>query len=193
MTASRAQSLYLRATAGPGFVRDRYGSARGLLRLWLARLTKHRLKRYAKIDWTRVDRLVFVCTGNICRSPYAERRAAASGVPTLSIALRGGSGDPAFPAARSAAAAAGVDLSAHRSTAVADAALRPGDLLVAMEPWQAGALDALGVGQVTLLGLWTRPRRPHLHDPHGLSDAYFRSCFRLIDSGVAEMLRRLGR
>ncbi len=62
-----------------------------------------------------------------------------------------------------------------------------------MEPWQAEALERLGVGQVTLLGLWSRPERPHLHDPHGLADDYFRTCFRLIDSAVEAMVARLGR
>ena len=191
--ASRAHSLYLRATAGPRFVQVRYGSARGLARLLLSRLSAHRLKRYRDVDWSKVERLVFVCTGNICRSPYAERKAAAAGFPSVSIALRGSSGEPAFPAAQRAAAAAGIDLGAHRSTAAADADLKPGDLLVAMEPWQASALERLEIGQVTLLGLWSTPERPHLHDPHGLSDDYFRTCFRLIDSAVAAMLARLGR
>ena len=191
MTASRAQSLYLRATAGPGFVRARYGSARGLARLWLARLRG--LGRYHEVDWSRVDRLVFVCTGNICRSPYAERKAAAAGFPAISVALRGGSGAEAYEAARRVAAEAGLDLSHHRSKAIGEAALRPGDLLVAMEPWQADALAETGIGQVTLIGLWSSPPRPHLHDPHGLCDDYFRTCFRLIDTALDAMLARLKR
>ncbi|HEX8642819.1 MAG TPA: phosphotyrosine protein phosphatase [Allosphingosinicella sp.] len=189
--ASRAQAFYLRATAGPGFVRTRYGSARGLARLWLARLGG--AGRYRQVEWSRVDRLVFVCTGNICRSPYAERKAAAAGFPAISAALRGSSGAQANESARRIAAAMGVDLSRHRSTAIAEAALRPGDLLVAMEPWQADALASLEVGQVTLLGLWSTPRRPHLHDPHGLCDDYFRTCFRSIDTAVEAMLARLKR
>jgi protein-tyrosine phosphatase len=192
--ASRAQSLYLRATAGPSFVQARFGSARGLARLWLSRLRQRRLRRYREIDWRRVERLVFVCTGNICRSPYAEALARRAGFPTASVALRGGTGAPAYGAALAAARAAGVDLAAHRSTAISEAAIGPGDLLVAMEPWQADALAARQTGaQVTLLGLWTSPERPHLHDPHGLSDNYFRTCFRIIDTGVAAILQRTGR
>lgn len=192
--ASRAQSFYLRVTAGPGIFQARYGSARGLVKLWLSRLAARRLRRYAQIDWARVERLVFVCTGNICRSPYAEALARRAGFPAASIALRGSSGAPAYPQAVAAAGEAGVDLARHRATAVDDAAIAPGDLLVATEPWQADALAARGDGaQVTLLGLWTSPRRPHLHDPHGLSDAYFRTCFRLIETGVAALLERVGK
>lgn len=192
-----AQSLFNRATAGPAPVRRRFGTARGLARLWLSQLAaaRGRYRRYESVRWDKVRRLVFVCSGNICRSPYAEARAAAAGFPALSVALRGGTGQPADPVARRAAAAAGLPLDAHRSTALADAALGPGDLLVAMEPWQADLVAARHADdpsvQVTLLGLWTRPRRPHLHDPHTLCADYFATCFRLIDSGVDAILARL--
>ena len=195
MTASRAHAFYLQATAGPAPLRARYGTARGLVRLWLARLRP--LRRFGAVDWDRVERLVFVCTGNVCRSPYAEARARASGVPAVSAAVRGSAGAPADAQAVAAARAAGADLTAHRSQTVDELELKRGDLLVAMEPWQADALAARFAGrtgvQVTLLGLWSSPRRPHLHDPHGLCDDYFRTCFTLIDSAVAAMRTRLGR
>ncbi len=189
-------SLYRRVTEGPSFVRDRFGSGRGLARLLLSQGARAagRYRAFERIDWTKVERLVFVCSGNICRSPYAERRAVLAGVPAISLALRGDGGRTAEPAARAAARRAGVDLEAHRAQVVAAAALRPSDLLVAMEPWQARALRASHPGhQVTLLGLWSRPRRPHLHDPYTLSDAYFRNCFQVIDGGVAGLLARLVR
>jgi len=188
-----AQSLYLRLTTGPAFVQARYGSARGLARLWLASAARQRLRRYRDIQWESVERLVFVCTGNICRSPYAQQRAAQSGYPAISIALRGSTGDPANEEAVATARELGIDLAEHRSLAVDDAELRPGDLFVAMEPWQADALAGMGKVQVTLLGLWSTPSRPHLHDPHRLSRRYFRTCFRLIDSGVEALLARVAR
>jgi protein-tyrosine phosphatase len=189
-------SSYHRLTEGPAFIRDRFGSGRGLARLLLsgAASLAGAYRSFRRIEWGRVDRFVFVCTGNICRSPYAERRAAAAGFPAISIALRGETGRPADPVACAAALRAGTDLGDHRATAADAAELRPGDLLVAMEPWQARMLAARFPGhQVTLLGLWTTPRRPHLHDPYTLSPAYFRTCFRLIDTGVAALLARTGR
>jgi protein-tyrosine phosphatase len=186
-------SFYTRMTDGPAFIRDRFGSGRGLARLALSNWARlaGQYRAFERVDWGNIDRLVFVCTGNICRSPYAERRAAAAGYPAISIALRGETGRAADPAARAAALRAGIDLGDHRSTEVDHAELRSGDLLVAMEPWQARMLRERFPGhQVTLLGLWTTPRRPHLHDPYTLSPAYFRTCFRLIDSGVAALLAR---
>jgi protein-tyrosine phosphatase len=177
-------------------MRDRWGSGRGLARLLLSQGGRllGRYRRFERVEWSRVERLVFVCSGNICRSPYAERRVAETGYPSISLALRGDAGRPADPAARAAAKRVGIELGEHRAATVDGAALFRGDLLVAMEPWQARMLAArFPAHQVTLLGLWTNPRRPHLHDPHTLSDAYFQACFRLIDSGVAALLGKLGR
>jgi protein-tyrosine phosphatase len=186
-------SLYRRATEGPAFIRDRYGSARGLGRMLLARAGRMlgAYRPFETVRWDEVERLVFVCSGNICRSPYAEARAKFAGFPAVSVALRGESGRPAERAARLAAAEAGLDLGSHVSQALAEAHPRPGDLLIAMEPWQARQLRRdIPHLQVTLLGLWSKPKRPHLHDPYTLSDAYFRTCFRLIDSGVESILAR---
>ena len=193
-----SRRLYQRATDGPAFIQARYGSARGLARLWLSQAARlaGAYSRFEQVRWGEVRRLVFVCSGNICRSPYAEQRAALAGFPTISVALRGEADRPADPVARSAARVAGLDLEGHRSAMIVDTELRTGDLLIAMEPWQARDLldgyTAEGV-QVTLLGLWSKPRRPHLHDPFTLSESYFRSCFRAIDSGVRTILGRLDR
>lgn len=68
----------------------------------------------------------------------------------------------------------------------------PTDLLVAMEPSQAAALTRIANGaQVTLLGLWSRPRRPYIQDPYGRSDEYFQRCFALIDSGIRDLAQTL--
>lgn len=191
-----AAALFRRATTGPAFVQARYGTARGLARLWLSQIDgiRGRFRRFEQVEWARVRRLVFVCAGNICRSPYAERRAAEAGFPTVSVGMTGASGAAADVQAQATAGLLGIDLGRHVSRNVAEFAPEPGDLLVALEPRQAEALaalfaDAPGV-QVTLLGLWSRPRRAHLHDPHTLSAAYFRTCFELIDGAVATLLAR---
>jgi protein-tyrosine phosphatase len=198
MTSSPlSRRLYQRATDGPAFIQARYGSARGLVRLWLSQAARlvGAYRPFEQVRWGEVRRLVFVCAGNICRSPYAERRAALAGYPTISVALRGDPDRAADPVARSVAGRAGVDLEVHRSTQISRAELRAGDLLIAMEPWQARELRERYLvegSQVTLLGLWTKPQRPHLHDPFTLSERYFGSCFKAIDSGVATIVERLG-
>lgn len=192
-------SLFNRATVGPAFVQARFGTARGLVRLWLAKAqhASGSLKRFADPDWEHVSRLVFVCAGNICRSPYAERRALMMDYPAASCGLTGKSGRPADLGARAAAAIRGISLEGHRSCNINDFHVAPGDLLVGMEPGQVQHLATLfgprDNVQITLLGLWSRPRREHLADPYGLKPAYFGMCFDVIDSAVREMTGRLAR
>src|SRR5437588_1134030 len=73
----------------PVGVRSSFGTYRGLIRLalaWLENLTgRHR--QFKQIRWDRVARVVFVCHGNICRSPYAEGRAVSFGLPAASFGL----------------------------------------------------------------------------------------------------------
>ena len=38
-----------------------------------------------------------------------------------------------------------------------------------------------------LLGRWTRPMMPHLHDPYGLDDRYMARCLARIDRAVARL------
>ncbi|MBV8522805.1 MAG: hypothetical protein JOY71_11910 [Acetobacteraceae bacterium] len=196
---SRASAVYLRLTNGPPYVQRRFGTVRGLGRLCLARAEQAagRLRPFERPDWARVRRLVFVCAGNICRSAYADHRAKLLGYSATSMAISGASGCPADPTACAVAERRGIDLHVHRSCNIADFGVAQGDLLVAMEPHQArtlmGRFGAAPGVQVTLLGLWSRPSRPHLHDPHLLTPGYFDTCFALIDSAVRTMLEHLDR
>ena len=193
----KAAALYRRATAGPAFVQARFGTARGLARLWLSQLDafRGRFRRFEQVKWDQVRRLVFVCAGNICRSPYAEWRVRTLGFPTASIGMSGASGQAADPQALATAGLLGLNLGRHVSRNIEDFTPEHGDLLVALEPRQAYALASRYAGdgavQVTLLGLWSKPRRAHLHDPHTLSPAYFRTCFALIDDAVATLLAKV--
>ncbi len=149
-----------------------------------------------EIEWTAVQRLVFACKGNICRSPYASARARALGVPTVSFGLDAAEGAPANPTALRIAKSRAVDLSAHRSARRESCDITVGDLIVVFEPWQFAEIRRLSADRmprVTLLGIWTRPTRPHISDPYGRSDRYFQQCFSIIDESVAEIVRRMAR
>ena len=165
----------------------RYGRRAGWLRHHLA-AALNRLGAFqplTRVPWRKVKRIVFVCQGNICRSAYAEARARSQGLRTASFGLGAREGDEANRTALARAAARGVDLRPHRASVMPETL--PGDLLVAMEPAQAARLTKLTQAPVTLLGLWADPPRPHLEDPYGLSDAYFDTCFGVIDSAVARL------
>jgi protein-tyrosine phosphatase len=72
--------------------------------------------------------------------------------------------------------------------------LDDGDLLIGMEAAHMHELELRflpGAPQLTLLGLWSRPQRPHLYDPMGRSRDYFRTCYAVIDTAVDQMLSRI--
>jgi protein-tyrosine phosphatase len=173
-------------------IQRRYGTERGWVRLALAELEYRtgQLHAYTNVDLTRVRRFVFVCLGNICRSPYAEHVARRAGLPCASLGLSTTTGAPAFDGALATAAARGADLSAHRATDWLDFEFEEGDLLLGMEVRQVRQLTEILAGcdvhdvQVALLGQWAVPRRLHIHDPHTLGDDYFVTCFDVIESAV---------
>jgi len=175
-----------------------YGGKRAFLAaMWHAgRASVGAFRSYRQIHWPEISRVVFVCKGNICRSPYAEHRSRAWGAKAVSAGLLADPGKPAAPAAQQAALRRGVDLAAHRSRVTSELVISAGDLLVAFEPRHAEALSVLarnraGV-QVTLLALWSStPWLVYLHDPYGLSPAYFEKCFERIDRGLRGILVRV--
>lgn len=191
-----AGRLFRRATVGPRWVQARYGTGRGWVRLRLSQACRLRgdYARFERIEWSRVSRCVFVCRGNICRSPYAEQRALRLGLRVSSFGLRAVAGGQADPHATAAADRRGIDLRPHAASCVEAFVPQPGDLLIAMEPEQARQLAARFPEpvQVTLLGLWSRPRRPHLHDPKDLCDRYFDTAFAVIDDALAGIQARIG-
>lgn len=175
-----------------------YGTVRGFVRAMLANLeyVLGRVDEHVQLDHgnaKQVERLVFVCLGNINRSAFAQQVALQLSVNACSIGLSTTSGAPAFSKAVETAPQFGVNLSAHRATDLKDYSFRKTDLLLVMEIRHARQLVALGIApqSIGLLGYWATPRRIHLHDPHTLSDAYFRTCFTLIDSSVRALVIEL--
>ena len=89
---------------------------------------------------SRTQRIVMVCSGNICRSPMAvviaERLLAEAQIPHMIIS--GGTlnihGRGADPLAQRAVAELGLDLSSHRSQGAQSGLLRMADHVVIMAP-----------------------------------------------------------
>jgi protein-tyrosine phosphatase len=174
----------------------RYGTHRGLVRLLLAHaeFRAGRLAALERIDFRAIARLVFVCQGNICRSAFAHWYARSKGLACASVGFATAGDAPAHPAAIETARRFGIDLARHRTTDLEDFAFQPGDLALVMEIRQVERLEPSLAGrgaQLSLLGLWARPRRPHIHDPNHLSAEYFETCFRAIASAVDALEERM--
>lgn len=144
------------------------------------------------IDFSRVERFVFVCKGNVCRSPYAEFRARKLGVPAVSFGLETTGGVPANAVAARIAGQRGIDLSRHESRLFTPDQIESSDLIVAFEPAQLDELKRRTADQDpqwTLIGLWAdHHARVHVPDPYGKCDEYFDNCFALFDLAIERLV-----
>lgn len=148
------------------------------------------------MDWARVERLVFVCSGNICRSPFAEHIALAKNLDAVSCGTTARSGAPGDPDAIETAEGFGVDLSKHASRHVSEVEFSASDLVVVMDLHHLAAVgsvaDAVGA-QMTLLGLWDGAQPVTIFDPFGCSAGQFELCFRRIAACMDTMTVELER
>ena len=144
-------------------------------------------------------RILVVCTGNLCRSPFAAgllAHLAGAGGLDLQVRSRGlGAADGLAPPAptRLAAAARGFDLAGHRGTQIELADTEWAEEILVMEPWQLEGVRGLDpVGRVT--GLWTfLPGRREIPDPYGSDEEEHRRTARLLEDALRRWLeeRRL--
>ncbi|WP_298399987.1 phosphotyrosine protein phosphatase [Sphingobium sp.] len=173
-------------------IRSRFGTFRGLVRLALS-YPQMALGRSASVaaDPAKVRRLVFVCQGNICRSAFADIVARRAGANSASFGLSTTTGRAAHGPAIVAAQSLGHDLSDHVAIDLQDYVPQDGDLLLAMEVRQLHRLAAdprVRHLPRMLLGRWTRPMLPHLHDPYQLDDRYMLRCLTRIERAVEALV-----
>jgi len=173
---------------------SRYGTRRGFIDSKWHQLQFY-LGRYNKyaIQWDSVERLVFVCTGNICRSAFAEAVAKSRGVKAISVGIHAKDGASADPQAIIVGNTMGYSLGGHRTQPIMYPEYQSRDLFLAMEPWQATiAHEHLASKHaVTLLGLWGSPVRPYIYDPYMCSDSYFLNCFKYIENTVHAVIEKI--
>lgn len=175
---------------------ERFGGRRALLTL-LGAQAREILGVYRPmrdLDWRSLRRPVFICKGNICRSPYAQARVNALGIDSASFGMDTTDHVPADATAIRIASERGVDLGTHRARQLRGGELGPHDLAIFFEPAHLQAFRGIDSGcrNVTLLGLWGNTRRPFIADPYGRSTKYFHECFSVIDrsvNAIANLLR----
>ena len=144
-------------------------------------------------------RLLFVCTGNTCRSPMAaaiaRREAARRGldVEVHSAGLMAGAGMPAAEHARTVAAAHGLDLSGHRAASVTPELLGLADLVLGMTPRHADAIRSAPVAAEVRLVTDFLPGDDELAgepvaDPFGGSLAEYEATWAELESAIEALM-----
>lgn len=189
----------------PSFLRERWNGIVRRLTAFGDRLASSRHRREARLRLARQEvprSILFVCTGNICRSPYAEARLRAvlrgTELEAVKIESAGfiGPGRPADPRGSAIALARGVDLSRHQSRLIGPADAARFDLIVAMTRQHRTDLIRrfdLEPDRVVLLGDFTLqdggPRE--ILDPYGKPDHEFERVFDQIESAIQGLRQTL--
>lgn len=154
----------------------------------------------------KVDSILFVCKGNICRSPFAEhvarryaRKASLERVRFLSAGITANQASACTPEAIEVAASLGITLDGHRPTRLTQALVDEVDLLVVMEPAQ---VDQVARHWATAREkLWLLPlldpapkdayERCHIEDPYGQPRGTYAVCYARIERAVEGLLRMI--
>jgi len=149
--------------------------------------------------------MIFVCTGNTCRSPLAEaawydltkdKKKAVKGLQVSTAGLAPYIGKPASPQAIEIARSWDVDLSGHRSKQLDPDVARDTEWLIVMTHEQGEAIkDVYKVkdNHVMVLGTFCDDDKfeDDIADPHGGSQEAYETCAAHIRCGVQGLVRAI--
>ena len=140
--------------------------------------------------------ILVICTGNICRSPIAERILRTI-LPDKRIDSAGTGAlvdHPADPSAIKTAEKYGISLDNHKGKQFTSVLGRRYDLLLVMEKSHIEQISSIAPevrGKTMLLSHWLNGK--DIPDPYRKSDEAFESVFKLIDKSCKHWAEKLGR
>lgn len=142
------------------------------------------------------QRLLVVCTGNICRSPVGEallrRELAHCRVESAGLGALVGQG--VEPRARRLAEADGLDVSGHVARQLNAPMVRAADLILVMSESQRLAIAEhypTATGKVMRFGHWLAPGGADVSDPYRGSDELFAAVHARLVEAADGWVRRL--
>ena len=144
--------------------------------------------------------ILFVCTGNICRSPFAHafltkliHQRQLQGIAVESSGLLALPGNSATHMAQRVAAEFGVDLTEHRAKSVSKDLVAWSSLILVMEKTHQDTLlvdfpEAKGKTQLIRHFARFGSKRRGIADPYGLRYDAYRFCFLDIEDAVLGLI-----
>jgi protein-tyrosine phosphatase len=140
--------------------------------------------------------ILFVCVGNICRSPSAEvmlrHAVAGKGIQVSSAGLGALVNHAIDPTAQALLVEQGLDGADHRARQISDAILAQADLVLTMERKHVRRIAEIAPqasGKTFLLGKWQQERE--IPDPYRQQRPAFEHVYKLMSEGVQSWSRHL--
>lgn len=117
--------------------------------------------------------ILFVCTGNTCRSPMAEGYMRSKGIDGVTVSSRGlaSDGSPVSQNSKTAMAEAGIDIGSHISKQLTQNDVKQADKIICLSPSHKAVLLSAGVPADKLFVLGNG-----ISDPFGGDISVYRRC-----------------
>jgi len=141
--------------------------------------------------------VLFVCTGNTCRSPMAAamftdliEQAGKAGAKAFSAGISAYPGMPASPEAIRVMDERGIDIGDHRTRLLTPDLIEEADLILCMSRGHLAAVRALSAGdKAWLLSGYAAGENVDIEDPFGRGIDAYRACAAQLHAYLSQVVR----